>query len=380
MPDQPPDRLKLARESYLEVLDATKHQDDKIGRLLTAIAFLTGGALVFVNRGTLEVRYQIGDLALPLLGWALGAFLLLVSFCVLVLILSLTTPLTRPGADPSHLFFKAIAKETDTTWVEMWSTEKEGEESLRDAIESEYVDETLNIARRADGKNARLAHAASFALAAMLFFTLAVTLAVDVLVFGPTSPQVSTTTVNPGTGMSDVVTTSVELDPMPWTAWRGRVVGGVLAVFAWVLLLQYRRLGKEPQSRRGPALWIVAVAYPVFVLVTVLGLGTDPDLDCLVWATGIVSAVALAVALGCGTASPLSKALAILVVVVVGFLLVPVASGVVGEHEAYRLLAAVLAVVVLLLPRPLQALHSQRRWVRGAKKQRKLEAPVTPPH
>src|ERR1700723_3669088 len=46
----PSDRyFEYARLSYTEVLDATKHQDDKIGRLLTAVAFLTVAALAMVQ-------------------------------------------------------------------------------------------------------------------------------------------------------------------------------------------------------------------------------------------------------------------------------------------------------------------------------------------
>ena len=43
-------RLEFARHVYEEVLDATKHQDDKIGRFLAAIAFLFAGAVAFGTR------------------------------------------------------------------------------------------------------------------------------------------------------------------------------------------------------------------------------------------------------------------------------------------------------------------------------------------
>ena len=67
-------RLKYARESYKEVLDATKHQDDKIGRFLTAIAFLFTGAIAFGTRSDLlQIRYSLGteDRALPAICLAL---------------------------------------------------------------------------------------------------------------------------------------------------------------------------------------------------------------------------------------------------------------------------------------------------------------------
>jgi len=41
-------KIDLAQISYDEVLDATKHQDDKVGRFLTAIAFLTTGSIALI--------------------------------------------------------------------------------------------------------------------------------------------------------------------------------------------------------------------------------------------------------------------------------------------------------------------------------------------
>lgn len=123
---EPPSRFDLARQSYQENLDATKHQDDKIGRFLAAIAFLTGGALVFFDRDVLGVLYRLGNRDLPLAAWSLGAFLVLVSMSVLLLILSLATPLTMPVARKrlrlgrSHLFFLAIAGETEESWRRLW--------------------------------------------------------------------------------------------------------------------------------------------------------------------------------------------------------------------------------------------------------------------
>ncbi|MDP8928253.1 MAG: hypothetical protein M3O70_06675 [Actinomycetota bacterium] len=42
-------RRQRLRETYQEVLAAMKHEDDKVGRFLTAIAFLVAGALIFVK-------------------------------------------------------------------------------------------------------------------------------------------------------------------------------------------------------------------------------------------------------------------------------------------------------------------------------------------
>lgn len=45
IPDELKDELQLAKDSYKEVLDATKHQDERIGRFLTAIAFLVSAGI-----------------------------------------------------------------------------------------------------------------------------------------------------------------------------------------------------------------------------------------------------------------------------------------------------------------------------------------------
>lgn len=43
-----PKMIARAEFTYREVLDATKHQDDKVGRFLTAISFLTAGTVAVV--------------------------------------------------------------------------------------------------------------------------------------------------------------------------------------------------------------------------------------------------------------------------------------------------------------------------------------------
>jgi hypothetical protein len=96
-------RLALLRGSYTEVLDATKHQDDKIGRLFTGVSFLTAAAIATANLGKpsyLSQRYTefSTPVELPPLGiLTLAVYLVLVIFCVMLLINSLATPLRTPG-------------------------------------------------------------------------------------------------------------------------------------------------------------------------------------------------------------------------------------------------------------------------------------------
>ncbi|HQY32406.1 MAG TPA: hypothetical protein PLS68_00425, partial [Actinotalea sp.] len=62
-------RLELLRETYKEVLDAVKHQDDKIGRLLTGLAFLTAATLAVAGLGGAEFvtrTFDVGVVAVPL--------------------------------------------------------------------------------------------------------------------------------------------------------------------------------------------------------------------------------------------------------------------------------------------------------------------------
>jgi hypothetical protein len=93
--------MRILRFTYDQVLDATKHQDDKINRLLTAIAFLTGGALALAALNGAEYltrRYEFGHYRVPLALVAVGVFFVGVVATVLMLIGSLTTPLRLPGA------------------------------------------------------------------------------------------------------------------------------------------------------------------------------------------------------------------------------------------------------------------------------------------
>ncbi|WP_217996947.1 hypothetical protein, partial [Nocardioides jensenii] len=86
-------KLDLAERSYKEVLDATKHQDDKVGRFLTAIAFLTTGAIALIttNPSTAIAREFAlpGGSSQPLLAWVTGVFLAFTLGSVTLLLLCL---------------------------------------------------------------------------------------------------------------------------------------------------------------------------------------------------------------------------------------------------------------------------------------------------
>jgi hypothetical protein len=120
--------VDLLDKSYKEVLDATKHQDDKVGRFLTAFAFFAGGAIALLNQDFVKnTSYQIDPfpkLRLPSL--LLGFFLVLLGFTVLALLMSVGTPLKLPGfgigsgssssTSSSPIYFLAISKITSEEW------------------------------------------------------------------------------------------------------------------------------------------------------------------------------------------------------------------------------------------------------------------------
>lgn len=128
-------RVELLRTSYVELLDATKHQDDKVGRLLAATAFLTAASLALANLvagRALPRRFMIhGELLPPLALLALATFLLSVVFSVIMLTYSIATPLTIPaftgpsqrttGKEPSQIFFLEIAGVSLAEWQDKWS-------------------------------------------------------------------------------------------------------------------------------------------------------------------------------------------------------------------------------------------------------------------
>jgi hypothetical protein len=73
-------RVELSRHTYQEVLDATMHQDDKVGSLLAAIAFLIGGAIALGSlTRVLHVRYRLDSEAIPLPALLLAVFRVLVA-------------------------------------------------------------------------------------------------------------------------------------------------------------------------------------------------------------------------------------------------------------------------------------------------------------
>lgn len=98
-------KLHLAAFSYAEVLDATKHQDDKVGQLLTSVAFLTAATIALAAlepTRLLAGKFLVPPFSLPLGLITLTVFLLGIAFAVLLLLINLSTPLRLPGLGGSR--------------------------------------------------------------------------------------------------------------------------------------------------------------------------------------------------------------------------------------------------------------------------------------
>ncbi|MDP9332216.1 MAG: hypothetical protein M3Q30_02720 [Actinomycetota bacterium] len=283
----PPTRLDLIKFSYQEVLDATKHQDDKIGRMLAAIAFLTGGALVFAKTDFLTVTYHLGARHYYLTALFLGCFLLFDLLAVILFILNVGTPLSHPGViantgrTESHIFFNIIARTKPDRWQTMWTTPTaELDEHLSDAFVDELIDETYNLAKRTQGKNRRSRIGSTSFLAGVLFLVPTLALSID--------------SASGWRGVASVGNT------LEWGTSQRLLVGIPVALVVFALVLtawaQPRTIKREYRiatHERRP-LPDVAFAYPLFVGATIVGDGWRTVWPAVVMSVGAGSGVLIA--------------------------------------------------------------------------------------
>jgi hypothetical protein len=173
--DEEPQRyIELAERAYKEVLDATKHQDDKVGRFLTAIAFLTTGSIALLATGeglrrTFDVPSGGGN---PLLAWSTGGFFALTLAAVALLLLCLSVPVRLPKTvdddmKGSHLFYSYIASRPRDEWARHWK--KSSRVSLEEKIAGDYVREAHNLAERTSAKYRHSYEASWLFVCALLF-------------------------------------------------------------------------------------------------------------------------------------------------------------------------------------------------------------------
>ncbi|HEX8094914.1 hypothetical protein [Jatrophihabitans sp.] len=185
------ERFKLLEFSYKEVLDATKHQDDKINRLLTAVAFLTAATLALAGLhggDPLAARYLVdGRFALPLGLICLAGFLVGVSITVIMLIASLTTPLVFPGGakpiaptiryvtevESGQIYFNEISRTALPQWYLKWQQDTA---DLKRERNDSLIRETHNLAVRTEFKYQRSNEAVAVLSFALLSFVLSMVL------------------------------------------------------------------------------------------------------------------------------------------------------------------------------------------------------------
>lgn len=186
-------KLELVAFSYAEVLDATKHQDDKIGQLLTSLAFLTAAAIALAALEPAQLlagKFIVPPFRLPLGLIALTVFLLGIAFSVMLLLINLSTPLRLPGLGGSRrersrgrditwagkikgsqVYFFEIAGLSIDEWERKWDATAAVLESER---LTSLIKETHNLSLRTSAKYDRTTEAVSLLSLSLLAFALSV--------------------------------------------------------------------------------------------------------------------------------------------------------------------------------------------------------------
>lgn len=312
-------RYELLQQSYKEVLDATKHQDDKVGRQLTALAFLTAATLVFASKGALSLRVNMNGSLEPLPTYFMSGFLLCTAVSALMLILALASPLflpssatrKRPEPDgPSSLFFKSMSQYSEDEWKRWWD---ESADRLPD-VEEDLLEEVYNLARRADAKNARFIEGSTFFLYGIMFFAL--------LVIGglySLSAGASLTTNAPTAG-----------PPLKYTFLFRLLLGLVSGIFASIVIydqLRRRQQTGDASFKRaepfvgGNSVGIVPWCYATLLVLIVL----NPHSGEWIWILSICAALAALVHLTAIICTTETQPIALVLPLMVGILLLGVA-------------------------------------------------------
>jgi hypothetical protein len=182
--------IEYSRAIYEGLYDFEKHQDDKIGRFLTAIAFLAtaAAAIGFANSQFLATRYKFdtnSTINLPAI--LLAAFFVLLGLTLLILLTSLgpnvtfprrnkeiASPSGRDRKDPESVLFDLSIVKTDPA---VWNAMLRGSDrSAKARISRMYHQEAHNIALNAEFKYDRNNEANAIFGFALLLFALAVLL------------------------------------------------------------------------------------------------------------------------------------------------------------------------------------------------------------
>lgn len=236
-------KLRLVTASYAEALDATKHQDDKIGQLLTSISFLTAAvlALAALDAGNLlSRRFYVLPLTLPLGLITLVVFLVGVAFSVMLLLTSLATPLRLPGLGKarapspatwvrdvagSQMYFFEMARMSARDWEYKWGAP--AVELKKERVDS-LIKETHNLALRTSAKYDRTTEAVSILSLSLFAFVLA-TVFVAIVASSPHTHK------------------AVHL-----TLWQRTAIGGIFACYFWLQLINRIRYNRQAVDETPP--------------------------------------------------------------------------------------------------------------------------------
>lgn len=193
-------RLAVARISYGEVLDATKHNDEKIGRALTSIAFITTAGVAFAvggNEHVLKIRYIMGRASAPLPSIFLLAFFVFILLTVIMYLSAMGNPLTFPEKHDekigSNLFFYLIANEDRSSWTETWGLDARASyDTIRLGTINNFVNEAHHLAGRVRFKYERMEIARALFITALISLILSFVTGLTPFIMSTASQQLDT--------------------------------------------------------------------------------------------------------------------------------------------------------------------------------------------
>jgi len=139
-------------KSYAETLAAIKHQDDKVGRVITALAFLTGAAFgLFSKFGTENFSVTLPGSAVSVPAFCFVTFAIAVGLSLVFAVASVGPTRGLPAlggasvAPPESLIFFGAIAHSETAWTELAG---KSVENLQKQLAEDYHNEALHLARR----------------------------------------------------------------------------------------------------------------------------------------------------------------------------------------------------------------------------------------
>jgi hypothetical protein len=168
----PIEKVKVFERSYAEVLAALKHQDDKLNRTLTALAFLTAaGVAVYVNLEEPDDVVQFSGTGPSVTAVLFVVFLGAVALALLTALAAIGPgrPLAKANtsASKSLLFYPLIAMNGEWDKFLGWSDDELDKELTR-----HYHAEAFDIAKRVRYKVGRARESGAFVQLAIVSLTL----------------------------------------------------------------------------------------------------------------------------------------------------------------------------------------------------------------